>query len=217
MNRLSFYIRFVFCFILVVLISLIGIDLWISTQTSEHIYSSIDSLPHRPVAIVPGTSKFIRHDLNPFYQSRIDAARSVYFLGKTEKLLLSGDNAARNYNEPWTMKRDMLKVGIPEEDIILDYAGFRTLDTIVRAKEIFNADHFIIITQKFQCERALFIAEYKGIDAICLAVPGAKGSDSSYIRAREILARVKAVLDLYLLKIKPKFLGPKEPIVTQKK
>lgn len=186
--------------------------MWISVQASSSIYSSIDSLPTRRIAIVPGTSKYIHRDLNPYYQRRIDAALSVYFANKSSKLLLSGDNAARNYNEPWTMKRDMLKAGVPEQDIILDYAGFRTLDTIVRAKQVFDADHFTIITQKFQCERALFIAKHKSIDAICLAVPGASGSDSIYIRIREAFARVKAVLDLFLLNVEPKFLGPKEPI-----
>lgn len=214
MSAFRFYIKLISYTFLFLFVLILGIDTWVSVQASSSIYTSIDSLPSRHIAIVPGTSKYIHRDLNPYYQRRIDAALSVYFAHKANKLLLSGDNAARNYNEPWTMKRDILKAGVSEDDIILDYAGFRTLDTVVRAKQVFNADHFTIITQKFQCERALFIAENKDIDAICLAVPGASGSDSIYIRIRESFARVKAVLDLYFFHVEPKFLGPKEPIIT---
>ena len=142
----------------------------------------------------------------------MDAAKQLYKEGKINILLLSGDNAHRSYNEPWTMKRDLLKFGIPEQDIVLDYAGFRTLDSVVRAKSVFDANHFIIITQRFHCERALFIAGQNQIDAICLAVPEPKGLAGLKIRTREVLARIKALIDVYVLDMQPKFAGPKEPI-----
>jgi SanA protein len=142
----------------------------------------------------------------------MEAALELYQQGKINVFLLSGDNAHRSYNEPWTMKRDLLKSGIPDSDIVLDYAGFRTLDSVVRAKKVFEADHFVIITQKFHCERALFIAQSNNIDAICLAVPEPRGLAGFKIRLREVLARGKAVIDLYVLDIQPRFLGPKEPI-----
>lgn len=110
------------------------------------------------------------------------------------------------------MKKDMLKAGINEDSIFLDYAGFRTLDSIIRAKEVFDIEKFILITQAFHCERALFIADFYNIDAICLAVPSPYGMASLKIRVREVLARVKAVLDIYILNKQPKFLGPKEAI-----
>lgn len=130
-----------------------------------------------------------------------------------KKILLSGDNAHRSYNEPWTMKRDLLRAGIPDERIFLDYAGFRTLDSVVRAKRIFDTDNFLIITQRFHCERALFIANHHDIQASCLAVPGPSNHSGFQIRLREVFARTKAFLDLYIMDTKPRFLGPKEPII----
>ncbi|MCV5341834.1 YdcF family protein, partial [Escherichia coli] len=90
--------------------------------------------PQHEVAVVLGTSKYIGKILNTYYTHRINAAIELYNQGKVKQFLLSGDNAHRSYNEPWTMKRDLLKAGVPEEVIHLDYAGFRTLDLIVRAK-----------------------------------------------------------------------------------
>ncbi|ELR63503.1 SanA protein [Photobacterium marinum] len=191
------------------------IDRWVSSSTSGRIFTDASLIPERSVGLVLGTSKYIAKNLNPYYDYRMSAALSLYQLDKVNILLLSGDNAHRSYNEPWTMKRDLLKAGIPEQDIVLDYAGFRTLDSVVRAKNVFEANHFVIITQKFHCERALFIAKNNDIDAICLAVPEPGGLAGLKIRVREVLARVKAVIDIYLLDIQPKFPGPKEPISTQ--
>ncbi|OAN18070.1 SanA protein [Photobacterium jeanii] len=188
------------------------LDRWISESTADRIFTDPADIPARSIGLVLGTSKYIAKTLNPFYQYRIQAAIDLYQQQKVNVLLLSGDNAHRSYNEPWTMKRDLLKAEIPDQDIVLDYAGFRTLDSIVRAKEVFDADHFVVITQRFHCERALFIADKNEIDAICLAVPAPKGLAGLKIRAREVLARSKAILDLYLLNIQPRFLGPKEPI-----
>ena len=110
------------------------------------------------------------------------------------------------------MKRDMLASGIPENRIFLDYAAFRTLDSVIRANKVFDADKFTIITQGFHCERALFIADFYNIDAICFAVDNPGGLSSLKIRLREMFARVKAFLDIYILNQQPKFLGPKETI-----
>ncbi|KHT64532.1 hypothetical protein RJ45_05990 [Photobacterium gaetbulicola] len=201
------------CILLISFILLI--DRWFSDQASSRIFESTQATPTRSIGLVLGTSKYIARSLNPYYQFRIDAAKQLYKEGKVDILLLSGDNAHRSYNEPWTMKRDLLKSGIPEQDIVLDYAGFRTLDSVVRAKSVFDANHFVIITQRFHCERALFIADRNQIDAICLAVPEPKGWAGLKIRAREVLARIKALIDVYILDMKPKFAGPKEPIETE--
>ncbi|MDV5168953.1 vancomycin high temperature exclusion protein [Photobacterium rosenbergii] len=198
------------CILLISCILLI--DRWFSDQAASRIFDNTESTPARSVGLVLGTSKYIAKSLNPYYQYRMDAAQQLYQEGKVNILLLSGDNAHRSYNEPWTMKRDLLKSGIPEQDIVLDYAGFRTLDSIVRAKSVFDANHFVIITQRFHCERALFIADRNRIDAICLAVPEPIGLAGLKIRTREVLARIKALIDVYILDMKPKFAGPKEPI-----
>lgn len=192
--------------------TLIFIDRWISWQTESQVYFEPETLPDHDVALVLGTSKYIGRTLNDFYTHRINTAIQLFLDKKVSSYLLSGDNAHRSYNEPWTMKRDLLKAGIPEDAIYLDYAGFRTLDSVVRAKAIFDADDFIIVTQAFHCERALYIANYHGIKAVCLAVPGPTGSGGWFVRVREVLARANALIDLYIIDKQPKFMGPKVPI-----
>ncbi len=204
---------FITLFLLISLLSLLSLDYWISYNASNRIYHSVADTPKREIGLVLGTSKYIGKTLNSYYTYRINAAQELFYNNKINALLLSGDNAHRSYNEPWTMKRDMLKAGIPENNIYLDYAGFRTLDSIIRAKEVFNADKFTIITQGFHCERALFISQFYNIDAICLAVKSPEGFDNYKIRFREVFARVKAFIDIYILKQQPKFLGPKEFII----
>ncbi|MDD1780643.1 YdcF family protein [Enterovibrio sp. ZSDZ35] len=202
-------------FLILSITTIVGMDLWVTIKASDRIYTSIDQIPQRHIGLVLGTSKYIGRTRNPYYTYRIEAAQRLYQENKVDVLLLSGDNAHRSYNEPWTMKRDMLQAGIPEDRIFLDYAGFRTLDSIIRAKRVFDADEFTLVTQAFHCERALFIADFYNIDAICLAVPSPSGLSGLKIRARETLARVKAVLDIYVLNKQPKFLGPKESILVE--
>lgn len=187
-------------------------DVTISLSAGSQLYQDIESLPPQDTALVLGTSKYIRRTLNPYYQYRIDAAIELYKQNKVTHFLLSGDNAHRSYNEPWTMKRDLLKAGIPEEAITLDYAGFRTLDSVQRAKEIFEADSLTIVSQQFHCQRAVFIANHFDMNTVCLIVPSPTGWANTKIRFREVLARTKAILDLYIFNVQPKFLGPKEPI-----
>lgn len=187
-------------------------DLSISLSSAPQLYKSIETLPVQETALVLGTSKYIRRTLNPYYQYRIDAAIKLYKQNKVTHFLLSGDNAHRSYNEPWTMKRDLLKAGIPEESITLDYAGFRTLDSVQRAQQVFEANSLTIVSQEFHCQRAVFIANHFSMDTVCLIVPSPTGWANTKIRLREVLARTKAILDLYVFNVQPKFLGPKEPI-----
>ncbi len=197
-------------------LSLLLIDKIFSWTTKDRIYTQVSALPNYDVALVLGTSKYlVNNRLNIYYKNRINAAITLYKNNKVDAFLLSGDNAHRSYNEPWTMKRDLLKAGIPEKAIHLDYAGFRTLDSVIRSKEVFDADELIIVTQKFHCERALFIANHYDIQAVCLAVPGPKQHLALPVRIREVFARVKAILDLYIFDTQPRFLGPKEPIKQQ--
>ncbi|MGR5445596.1 SanA/YdcF family protein [Vibrio jasicida] len=196
-------------------VTIIAIDRWVVLQAQEEIFTDYEQVPKHEVAVVLGTSKYIGKILNTYYTHRINAAIELYKQGKVKQFLLSGDNAHRSYNEPWTMKRDLLKAGVPEEVIHLDYAGFRTLDSIVRAKKIFASERFLIVTQRFHCERALFIADAYNIDAQCLAVAGPTASKQKInMRTRELMARVKAFLDLYIMNTQPRFLGPQEPIVA---
>ncbi|ANI28634.1 vancomycin high temperature exclusion protein [Yersinia entomophaga] len=191
--------------------SAIVLDRWISWKTAPYIYDEIQQLPHRQVGVVLGTAKYYRTGvINQFYLYRIQGAINAYNSGKVNYLLLSGDNAQQSYNEPMTMRRDLIAAGVAPADIVLDYAGFRTLDSIVRTRKVFDTNDFIIVTQRFHCERALFIAMHMGIQAQCYAVPSPKNMLS--VRVREIFARLGALTDLYILKREPRFLGPLIPI-----
>ncbi|RYU66999.1 SanA protein [Aliivibrio finisterrensis] len=212
LHHVKLWLKIITLIIGVIVSAVLLADLSISLSTSSQLYKNIETLPSQETALVLGTSKYIRRTLNPYYQYRIDAAIELYKQNKVTHFLLSGDNAHRSYNEPWTMKRDLLKAGIPEENITLDYAGFRTLDSVQRATQIFDANSLTIVTQKFHCQRAVFIANHFSMDTVCLVVPSPTGWANTKIRIREILARTKALLDLYIFNVQPKFLGPKEPI-----
>ena len=208
--------KLIACFIglcLIAISAILILDYWISYKTAPYIYHDENKLPYRAVGVVLGTSKYVRGGgLNGFYRNRIDGAIDLYWQGKVDYLLLSGDNALLSYNEPITMQKDLIKAGIPRKAIVLDYAGFRTFDSIVRANKVFDANDFTIITQEFHCERAIFIAIAQGIQAQCFAVPSPKSM--KLVRIREIFARVSAFIDLYILSKEPKYLGPVIPIIS---
>lgn len=189
----------------------LGLDRWISWKTAPYVYDDLKSLPHRQVGVVLGTAKYYRTGVpNEYYLFRIQGALNAYNSGKVNYLLLSGDNAQQSYNEPMTMRRDLIAGGVDPADIVMDFAGFRTLDSIVRTRKVFDTNDFIIITQRFHCERALFIALHSGIQAQCYAVPSPKNILT--VRLREVGARLGALADLYIMKREPRFLGPLVPI-----
>ena len=193
------------------------INLYIIEISKDKIYSNIKQLPPRNVAIVLGTAKYVkRGKINYYYKYRLDAVKSLYNAGKIKAVLVSGDNATIYYNEPARMRRDLIKRGIPKDKIYLDFAGFSTLDSIMRAKEIFDLKKAIIVTQRFHLERAIFIALANGMDAIgfeAKSVPNTKAAIKMEIR--EYLARVKAFLDVYILHTTPKFFGKFEKIIIK--
>lgn len=200
--------------VILMIVTALGIDRWISWSTAPYIYDNLKSLPHRQVGVVLGTAKFyLNKSPNQYYHYRIRGAVNAYNSGKVNFLLLSGDNAQQSYNEPRTMQRDLIASGVAPGDIVLDYAGFRTLDSIVRTRKVFDTNDFIIITQRFHCERALFIAHHMGIQAQCFAVPSPKNMLS--VRMREVAARLGALVDLYIMKREPRFLGPLVPIPSR--
>ncbi|RLR17388.1 outer membrane permeability protein SanA [Sodalis-like symbiont of Bactericera trigonica] len=196
----------------VLVLTALGLDCWISLKTAPFIYDDLTALPHRQVGVVLGTAKYHHSTgvINQYYLYRIQGALNAYNSGKVNYLLLSGDNALQSYNEPVTMRRDLIAQGMPAADIVLDFAGFRTLDSIIRTRKVFDTNDFTIITQRFHCQRALFIALNMGIQAQCYAVPSPKNMLS--VRLREIVARLGALSDLYLMKREPRFLGPLIPI-----
>lgn len=182
----------------------------ISSSTRNQLYSDVASIPARKVGLVLGASKkTARKTDNLFFTYRIQAAYELYKAGKVKFLLLSGDNHVKGYDEPSDMREALMALGVPDSCIVLDYAGFRTLDSVVRCDEVFGEDSITIVSQEFHNQRALFIANKSGINAIGFNAKGVSKSYSFKTRIREYFARVKCVLDVYILHTSPKFLGDK--------
>jgi len=177
------------------------------------VFRSVDAVPARETGLVLGTSRQTRHGLpNLHFNQRMEAAAALYRAGKVRHLLVSGDNHVAGYDEPTDMRNALVAAGVPPEAITCDYAGFRTLDSVVRAKKIFGLSRCTIITEAFHCPRALWIAQRHQLEAIAFAAPDVGLKSWSWrAQAREQLARSWCAVDLYLLHRGPKFLGPKEP------
>jgi SanA protein len=176
-------------------------------------FDSINDIPYNRVGVVLGTSKYrVGSGNNLYFDYRIEATAELYFAGKIDFIIVSGDNRYVDYNEPQQMLDDLLELGIPKEKIFLDYAGFRTLDSMIRAHKIFGQQKFTVISQKFHNERAIYIAEKHGLDVIGYNAKDVSKSYGFKTNLREKLARVKVLIDIAIGK-EPKFLG--EPIVVQ--
>ena len=183
-------------------------NVYISRFSRDFIFHSAERVPKQRVALVLGTAKYLQGgNSNPYFSYRIAAAASLYREGKVEIVLASGDNSKHWYNEPLKMKEDLIEAGLPEGRIYLDYAGFRTLDSIIRAGRIFGVKSFIIITQHFHNQRAVFIARAMGLDAYGFNARDVHGRRGLKTQIREYFAKVKAYMDVYILKTQPKFLG----------
>ena len=178
-------------------------------KCSKYTYNNINEITKNKVGLLLGTAKSLTSGYeNLYYTYRINATVQLYKNNKIEYILISGDNSRSDYDEPSDMKNDLIKRGIPENKIYLDYAGFRTLDSIIRAKEIFGQDQITVISQQFHNERSIFIAKNKGIKAIGFNAKNVPIKYGIKVIIREKLARVKVVLDIIFNK-KPKFLGDK--------
>jgi SanA protein len=177
------------------------------------VYDRVDILPPREVGLVLGTSEHLRGGGdNPYFKYRIEAAARLYHQGKVRHLLVSGDNHLDGYNEPADMRRALIAQDVPSGVITLDYAGLRTLDSIVRAEKVFGLKRFTIISQRDHDERALLIARHYGIDAIAYAADDVDFRYAVRSHIHEWLAQVKVVLDLFVLHTAPAHLGGREVI-----
>ncbi|GAB0175141.1 MAG: ElyC/SanA/YdcF family protein [Candidatus Altimarinota bacterium] len=189
---------------------------WISWVTKNDIYRNPDLLPKNHVGLLLGTTPSINGVNNVFFSTRIEAAKVLFERGKIEHILVSGDNSTKAYNEPEAMRKALLKAGIPESAITLDYAGFRTLDSVVRAKEIFGqGSGFTIISQPFHVERALFLARSNHIEAIGYGSANVSLSLGLYTYIREIAARWRAIID-GIIGTDPVILGSKEKLTGER-
>ena len=181
----------------------------IEYATDDYVTSNPEKLPSEKVGLVLGTSKTLKNgNENPYFFYRIDAAEELFKAGKIEYIIVSGDNSTENYNEPEDMQNALMARGIPKTKIFLDFAGLRTLDSVVRAKEIFGQQSFIIISQRFHNERAVYLAQKKGIEAYGFNAKDVNKTAGFKTNLREYFARVKVFWDL-LFGVDPKFGGSK--------
>jgi SanA protein len=175
---------------------------WIVVLTTHHkVFFDIASLPSNDVGLVLGTSKYVaKGKENLFFKYRMEASALLFKEGKVKYLILSGNKEAETYDEPRAMKQALTKLGIPEDVMLLDTAGYRTYDSVVRCREIYGQDRVTVISQNFHNARALYLAEHEGLNAVGFAAQDVPNGYSLKTLLREYLARPKAMLDVYVIR-----------------
>lgn len=190
-------IGFLFLFILLILLS----NWWVLYNTRNQVYFNIEELPANDYGLVLGTSKFVRTGKeNLFFRYRMEASARLWREGKVKYLILSGNNDSEYYNEPADMKRALLKLGVPASAMQLDYAGYRTFDSVVRCKAYFRQEKITIISQNFHNVRALYIGNHEGMEAVAFAAQDVPDGYSLKTLIREYLARPYALLDVHIIR-----------------
>ncbi|MDB5257752.1 MAG: vancomycin high temperature exclusion protein [Chitinophagaceae bacterium] len=193
--------------ILIPIILIIAADYTIEKSTDAFVYSDTTNIPHNKTALLLGTAKLLKSGyINHYYQNRITAAVMLYKAKKIDYIVISGDNSVKDYNEPEDMQNDLIRQGVPADKIFLDYAGFRTFDSVVRMNKIFGQTSFTVISQEFHNRRAIYIAQQKGLKAVGFNADDVSVSYGFKTQVREKLARVDVFVDL-LNRTEPKFLG----------
>lgn len=172
---------------------------WVINSTDSYLYRDSALMPENEVGLVLGTSSYTRGGAaNPQFHGRIEAAARLYHQGKIKRLILSGANPDARYNEPRRMQEALVEKGVPPEALMLDFAGDRTFESVIRSREVSGLSRVTIITQKYHAYRALFLARKIGMQAVAYAAPMQDGGEGFRHPPREIFARVLAVFDLYL-------------------
>jgi SanA protein len=189
-------------------VAFLGCNVWIVFSTRQRVMEELADVPFHQTALVLGTSATLGDGRpNLHFTRRMKTAAELYHAGKVRRLLVSGDNHRRGYDEPTDMRDALMKLGVPEDKIERDYAGFRTLDSVARAGKVFGEKQLIVVTERFHAYRALFLCDQYGLDAVAYPAPSVAVRCSPRSRLREYAARVKAVLDVYLLGTQPRFWG----------
>ena len=187
----------------------------VNKSAEGKIYTDSNTIPAKDVAVVLGTSRWLTNGYeNNYFTYRINAAANLYLNGKVKKILVSGDNGTASYNEPFEMFDALVDKGVNPDDIVLDYAGFRTFDSMVRANKVFGLNNFIVVSQDWHCERAIYIGQSQNISMIGFAAKDPNISTKAQLR--EYPARVSAFIDCYVVKNQPKYLGEKVEVIAIK-
>jgi SanA protein len=208
LNRRKYYIIFSILFSIFIILTYLA-NKSIIESSQPFISDDLKRIKPAKTGLLLGTNPILKSGRkNDFFHFRIDAAVELYKAGKVKVLIISGDNSRENYNEPEQMKKALVKRGVPANVIYLDLAGLRTLDSVIRAREIFGQDSFIVISQRFHNERAVFIARKNDINAYGYNAKEVDAFKGFKTKVRELFARDKVFLDL-ILGVEPKFLGEK--------
>jgi SanA protein len=196
-------------------LSMVLATLRINRSTDNQVFNDVSQVPVNKVGLLLGTSKLLRSGKpNQYFGNRILAANQLYRAGKIQYIVISGDNGRQGYNEPKEMKAELVKLGVPSEKIYLDYAGFRTYDSVYRLRDIFGQGSFTVISQEFHNRRAIYIAQELGLQAVGFNANDVDAYNGFKTQLREKFARVKVFIDLLMNK-KPKFLGEKIKIAEE--
>jgi len=188
----------------------IGCEWWVARAAKGRCFDEAALVPETPVAVVLGASPRLADGRpNLFFLARMEAAAALFKAGRVKALIVSGDNGTRGYDEPTEMKTALVRLGVPHQRVVCDFAGFRTLDSAVRAKEVFGQDRVVFVSQRFHNERAIYLARSAGMDAHGFNARDVPVAAAPRTFLREKLASVKAVLDVTVLKTRPRFLGGK--------
>ncbi len=192
-----------------------GITFYCSYQVEKNAvgktYDNVEEIPYNRVGLLLGTCKTMndRKTVNPFWQFRVEAAYKLWKAKKIDKILISGDNGWHGYNEPEDFVDAFHALGVPDSALVCDFAGFRTHDSVIRCKKIFGQKKVTIISQEFHNERALYIAQRYGLEAVGFNAQMVSFRDNLYNMVREKMARVLLFADLYVFHTQPHFLGKK--------
>jgi len=182
-----------------ILAIMIAINVWMVVSTKNQLFTSIDDVPYNEVGLVLGTSNKNRNgSKNIFFAERMSTTANLLKNGKINKVIVSGDNRSKYYNEPLMMKTALIELGVSKEKIMMDTAGFRTIESIKNVEKEFGLKKITIITQEFHGYRALYISNYFHLNAQVMSTRRLPLKDSGNVRIREFFARIKAFLDLYL-------------------
>lgn len=183
-------------------------DVVVEVRTSDRIFQSVEDIQENHIALLLGTNpRTLMGRENIYYRNRIRSAVELYNAGKVDVILVSGDHGRKDYNEVECMRDSLISKGVPENAIVLDHAGFRTLDSVIRAKEVFCVNKLTVISQQWHAERALVLCDEYGIDAVAFVASDVRwGIPKAKLYLRELLARVKMFVDIYTKK-GPKYLG----------
>ncbi|MDD2871038.1 MAG: ElyC/SanA/YdcF family protein [Candidatus Gracilibacteria bacterium] len=206
MKKITKYLLIIIIFLLIIILS---INLYVISFSKDKIYSDINSIQKTKVGLVFG-AKVLKNGIpSDILKDRLLVAIDAYKDKKIEKIIVSGDNSRDEYDEPTSMRDYLISNGVLKDDIYLDYAGFDTLDSLYRAREIFGVDELILFTQEFHLKRALYISSRMGIKSIGVQTNLQKYTYDNYYDRREVFARIKAFLNVEILKSKSKYGGKK--------